>query len=284
MTGDLGPPALVGRVALVTGGGRGLGRAYARALATAGAAVAVAARSADQLVETVGLIEEAGGRAVAVPADVADRPAVEALVAEVERRLGPVDVLVNNAGVGGPLGPFAAADPEAWWRCLEVNLRGPALCARAVLPGMLARGRGRIVNVTSGAGNGARPHLAAYVVSKAALTRLTEVLAAETQGRGVAVFALNPGLVRTALAEGAAQQTDAPEIAQVFRQWFADGVDIPAERSAALLVQLAGGGADALSGRYLSSGDDSPGDDLGALVARSEEIARDGRYTLRLRT
>ena len=159
MTGDRGRPTLVGRVALVTGGARGLGRVYALALAEAGAVVAVAARSADLLAETVTEIEAAGGRAVAVPTDVAHRPAVDALVAEVERRLGPVDVLVNNAGIGGPFGPFADTDPDAWWRCLEVNLRGPALCARAVLPGMLLRRRGRIINVTSSLGNGAEPRL-----------------------------------------------------------------------------------------------------------------------------
>ena len=140
---------LVGQVALVTGGGRGIGRAIAQALATAGAAIAVTARSEDQLRETVALIERAGGRALALPADVTDRQAVEHLVADIERQLGPVDVLVNNAGIVGPLGPLWEADPEAWRRCLDVNLYGAFLCARAVLPGMVARRRGRIINMST---------------------------------------------------------------------------------------------------------------------------------------
>src|SRR5207249_4909632 len=109
-------------------------------------------RSEGQLVETVARINDEGGRAVAVPADVSDPRAVEAMVHEVVRALGPLDLLVNNAGVSGPLGPVAEGDTGEWWRCQEVNLRGPLLCARAVLPGMIARRRGRIVNVASGAG------------------------------------------------------------------------------------------------------------------------------------
>src|SRR5262245_27237905 len=141
---------LSGQVALVTGGGRGIGRAVAAALAGAGAAVEVLARSAGQLAEVVDAHTRAPGRALTHPADVTDRNAVEAAVAAVERQLGAVDLLVNNAGVGGPVGPLAESDPDAWWRCLAVILRGPLLCSRAVLPGMLARRRGRIVNVASG--------------------------------------------------------------------------------------------------------------------------------------
>src|SRR5262245_11836793 len=184
---------LSGQVALVTGGGRGIGRAIATALAEAGAAVAVLARSIDQLAETVGHVTRSGGRAVACPADVTDRAAVEAAVADVESRLGPIDLLVNNAGIGGPVGPLAETDPDDWWRCVEVNLRGPLLCTRALLPGMLARARGRVVNVASGAGTRAIPHLSAYVASKAALIRLTENLDAEVRASGVRVFAIQPG-------------------------------------------------------------------------------------------
>ena len=133
---------LSGQVAIVTGGGRGLGRAYALRLAQAGAAVAVVARSSDQLAETVRLIELEGGRALALTADVSDRAAVQGVVAEVEERLGPVDLLVNNAGVAGPTVPAWEAEPNDWWRCLEINLGGPYLCARTVLPGMIERRRG----------------------------------------------------------------------------------------------------------------------------------------------
>jgi len=125
-----------GQVALVTGGGRGVGRAIAEDLAGAGAAVAVTARSADQLAEKVRRVEAAGGRAVATPGDVTDRAAVEGAVAMAERALGPIGLLVNNAGTAAALGPFWETDPDVWWRDAEVHVRGAVLCARAVLPGI----------------------------------------------------------------------------------------------------------------------------------------------------
>src|SRR4051812_45591159 len=138
---------ITGRVAIVTGGGRGIGRAIGLGLASAGASVAVVARSGDQIAETVEEIAQAGGRAFAVPAGVSDPESVGRMVREVERALEPVDLLVNNAGVSGPLGPIDETDADEWWRCQEANLRGPLLCARAALPGMVARRLGRIVNI-----------------------------------------------------------------------------------------------------------------------------------------
>jgi NAD(P)-dependent dehydrogenase (short-subunit alcohol dehydrogenase family) len=269
---------LTGQVALVTGGGRGLGRAMALALAAAGARVAVVARSPDQLAQTAALIAGAGGRALAYPADVTDRQAVEEVVRRVERELGPVDLLVNNAGAGGPIGPLAESDPDDWWRCLEVNLRGPLLCAHAVLPGMLARRRGRIVNVASGAGTRAIPYLSAYVAGKAALIRLTENLAAEVGEQGVRVFAIQPGTVRTAMAEEALRSEAGRRWLPWFREVFERGQDVPPEPAARLVVFLASGGADALSGRFLDVAWDVAG-----LAARAGEVEREDLCVLRLR-
>jgi NAD(P)-dependent dehydrogenase (short-subunit alcohol dehydrogenase family) len=271
--------SLAGQVALVTGGGRGIGRATALALARAGALVAVAARSADQVRETVQVIEGTGGRALGQAADVTDQQAVEALVASVEERLGPIDLLVNNAGIIGDYGPAWEADPELWWRVMEVNVRGPFLCVRAVVPGMTARRRGRIVNLSSSAGLSHFPHGSAYAVSKAALTRFTENLAGEVQTYGISVFNLAPGTVRTAMTEhvlnGIAGQTWQPELRRV----FAEGRDVPPEAAARLIVYLASGQADALTGRYLGVADDIP-----ALVRRAAEITERDLLTMRLRT
>jgi NAD(P)-dependent dehydrogenase (short-subunit alcohol dehydrogenase family) len=143
---------LSGQVAVVTGGGRGLGRAIALRLASAGAAVAVVARSADQIAETVQVIRQSGGRAEAFVADVTDSDAVMAMAQAVQQTLGNVDLLVNNAGIAGPAGPFWESDPQAWWRFIEINLLGTLLCSQAVAPRMVARRQGRIVTMVSHAG------------------------------------------------------------------------------------------------------------------------------------
>ncbi len=268
---------LDGQVALVTGAGRGIGRAIALALSDAGAAVAVCARSKDDVTRVAGEVAARGGHALALRCDVTGRQEVEGMAAAVEDALGPVDLLVNNAGQFGPVGPLAATDPDQWWQALEVNLRGPLYCTRAVLPGMLARGHGRIVNVSSGVGFAAIPMLSAYVVSKTALYRLSENLAAETRGRGVMVFAIDPGLVRTAISESALSCGE-PSIEQWFTDAFANQEDVSPESAATLVTYLASGAADVLSGRNI----DVSGD-VAQMVVRAAEIEERELYVLRER-
>jgi NAD(P)-dependent dehydrogenase (short-subunit alcohol dehydrogenase family) len=266
---------LSGQVAFITGGGRGLGRAYAQALAAAGARVAVAARSADQLDETLALIKANGGEAAAFPLDVTNAAAVKAGVEAAEATLGPIDLLINNAGVGLPLGPVWETDPEAWWRTMEVNVRGPMLVCHAVLPGMVARRQGRIINVSSGAGNSPIPYFSAYVTSKAALTRLTEIIAAETQEYGIHVFTINPGLVLTTMTEDAFSE-DGLKWIPWLKAWFDEQRNITPEFSAQLILWLASGQGDALSGRFISRVDD-----LAHLMAHADEIRQRDIYNLR---
>jgi NAD(P)-dependent dehydrogenase (short-subunit alcohol dehydrogenase family) len=268
---------LTHQVAIVTGGGRGIGRAIARDLASAGANVAVVSRSLDQLAETVEDIAKLGGRAVAVPADVSEPEAIGRRVREVERALGPVDLLVNNAGLSGPFGPIAETDPAEWWRCQEVNLRGPLLCARAVLPGMVARRRGRIINIASGAGTIAIPYLSAYVVSKTALIRLTEILAAEVADHGIRVFAIEPGTVRTAMAEHALQSDAGRRWLPWFKEILDQGRDVPPEHAARLVTLLASGRIDTLSGRFFTVADDVIG-----MVEQAKKEGLGDTQTLRL--
>ena len=168
---------LNGTAAVVTGGARGLGRVLARGLAGAGAAVGLIARSSDQLAESVSIIEEAGGVAVAASADLADPDAAAAAMARPRKQLEHIDLLVNNAGVNGPVGPAWEVAEKDWWRTVEVNLRGAEVCSRLVLPDMIARRRGRIVNITSRAGVYRWPLLSAYSVSKAAVVKYVENLA-----------------------------------------------------------------------------------------------------------
>jgi NAD(P)-dependent dehydrogenase (short-subunit alcohol dehydrogenase family) len=270
-------------VALVTGGGRGLGRVLAEALAAAGAAVGVIGRSADDLAETVRLIEAAGGVAAGARADVTDEPATALVVGELRRELGPADVLVNNAGINGPVGPLWEVPPDDWWRTLEVNLRGLVACTRLVLPDMLARRRGRIVNLTSNAGVFRWPSVSAYSVSKAAVVKLTENLAAEVRREGVSVFSFHPGLLPIGLTEAALAgdvPADTPEgrIASWARRQFAEGRGAEPRRAAELVVRLAAGRGDSLSGRHLSVHDD-----LDVLLERLDDIRRDDLCTLRVR-
>ena len=266
------------QVTVVTGAGRGIGRATALALAQAGALVGVVARSEAQVAETVGAINEAGGEALAVTADVGDPAAVERAAQQVEAALGPVDLLVNNAATPGPLGPMWEVDADDWWHSFEVNLRGPFLCSRALLPGMIARRRGRIINLATSAATVAVAHLGAYVVAKTALLRFTENLAAELLNSGVSVFAIDPGTVRTALSQHLLESEAGKKWLPWFRKLFDQGRDVPPEKAAQLVVHLASGGADALSGRFLGVADDLP-----KLLAELEEVKRSGLYTLRVR-
>ena len=270
---------LSGQVALVTGGGRGLGRAFAQALAGAGARVAVTARSEHELAETVGLIEEGGGTAIALPADVTDRLAVDRVVKSVETQLGPVDVLANNAGVLGPSGRDWEVDVDDWWRTFDVNLRGAFLCARAVIPGMISRHRGRIVNISSASVNIHLPYASAYGVSKAALTYLANCLDSATKEYGVFVFAYAPGFVRTDVIDEVAESYNIRRsVVDIYRKRLEDDHDTTLERAVEAFMFLASGRADQLSGRHIDVYDDEM-----ELVARADEILRADLYTLRRR-
>ena len=269
---------LSGQVALVTGGGRGIGRAVAVALAEAGASVAVTARTEDQVDETVRMIRESGGTAGAFPADVSDPEAVERLVSEVTASLGPVDLLVNNAGLPGPPGRDWEHDPERWWYVMQVNVRGPYILSRAVLPGMIERRRGRIVNVLGSSSYLASPYNSAYTTSKAALYSMTRSLAAATQEYGISVFNYGPGLVRTELTEYMAGPEVPRPAAEVMAAALKTDLRIEPEVSAQGVVYVASGKADAASGRYLDVRWGLP-----EMVARVVDSGDEELYTLQLR-
>jgi NAD(P)-dependent dehydrogenase (short-subunit alcohol dehydrogenase family) len=195
------PARLEGQVAVVTGGGRGIGREIALALAREGAKVALAARTANEIESVAGEIAAAGGSPSAVPLDLLDAEAVGRTFGQIAETLGPIDLLMNNAGVFAGIGPVWEVDPEAWWRDIEINVRGTFNACRAALAPMRARKHGRIVNMVGGGTAIPFPYGTGYAISKVGLMRFTESLAAELEGSGVLAFAMDPGLVRSRMTE-----------------------------------------------------------------------------------
>ena len=188
---------LDGKVALVTGASRGIGRATAEMLAAAGARVVLASRKQADLDDAADAIRSAGGEALAVAAHTGDDAAIEALVARAVEAFGGVDVLVNNAATNPHFGPLLDADLGVWDKTLDVNLKGYVRLIRAVVPAMRPRGGGSVVNVASVAAERPQPGMGVYCVSKAAVLMLTDVLAAELAADGIRVNAVLPGFVRT---------------------------------------------------------------------------------------
>ena len=237
-------------VAFVTGASRGVGQELARALAAAGYDVALAARS--DLSETAGLVEGAGRRALSLALDVTDGPGVEDAVGRVGRELGPLDLVVNNAGTDRAFGPLWETDADLWWDDVEIHLRGTYFVCRAALPSMLERGAGRIVNVASNAARRPSPNNSAYGAAKAAILSLTESLAVSLAGSGVSVFAISPGYVKTAMTERLLEL-------QEQRGWFPHLVGretLDPALASQLVLELASGKADRLSGGYFHALDD----------------------------
>ena len=244
-------------VAVVTGGGRGIGANIARELAAAGMRVAISARTREQVESVAGEI-----RGLPITADVSKRSDVDEMIGEVERELGPIDLLVANAGLGVDEPNAWEMEPEEWWHVLEVNVLGVYLCCRGVIPSMLERRRGRIVVTGSGASYLPGTKNSAYAASKAAVGRFAEVLAKQLEGR-IPVFFFSPGLVRSGMTSNLPD--DAP--------WT------PPELAPRLVRALASGGYDALAGRYLHA----EHDDVDDLLARIDEIREQDLNAIRLR-
>ncbi len=253
-------------------------------MAAEGARVAVLARSRDEVAQVARGIQASGGQAIALVGDVSNSADVQRAASQAQDELGAISVLVSNAGITGPFAPIWDADPDEWWRTQEIHVRGAFLCTRAVYAGMVARGGGRIVVISSRAAERGGPNVSAYQLAKAAQLRFVEALAAEGAAAGIRAWAVHPGNVLTQFSYEPQRRADAQKYVPAFGARMKAMVEdpslgTPVSRVADLSVFLASGKGDGLSGRYFRAEEDWQ-----EMADAADSIQRDDLYTLRLRT
>ena len=270
---------LSNKIAIITGAGRGIGRAIAIAFAKEGAKVSLVARTVSELEETAQLIEEYGSQSIVIPTDVTEPSSVTAMVQETISRYGRVDILVNNAGVSGPIGPLQDNRIDDWIKTIQVNVIGPYLCCKSVVPLMTNQGGGKIINLAGAGANNAWANLSAYCASKAGVVRMTEVLALELENKNIQVNALGPGSIHTRMWEelrNGAEAANATEIQEIGDRVLSGG-GASLEKPAELAVFLASDDSGELSGRLISA----VADDYNDIASKIPEIMQSEALTLR---
>ncbi len=236
-----------GKTVMITGASRGIGEAAARIFAEAGANVVLTARGADRIAAVAG---EIGDKALAVPCDVSDFAAVDAAVGQAAEVFGPVDILINNAGAIDPIAHLAVSDPQAWGHVIDINLKGVYYGMRAVLPGMIERGSGTILTVSSGAAHGPIEAWSHYCASKAGAAMLTRMVDKENRQDGIRAMGLSPGTVATEMQ----REIKASGVNPVSKLDWSD--HIPPEWPARALLWMCGSEADEFVGEEISLRDE----------------------------
>jgi 3-oxoacyl-[acyl-carrier protein] reductase len=273
---------LQGKTAIITGAGTGVGRHLALGFSQAGAKVVCCGRRADRLNETLGLVQAQGGQGLAIPLDVTLPAQVDALVQTTLAAYGQIDLLFNNAGSFQSVAPVWEVDPATWWRDVTTNLYGSMLCCRAVLPHMMARNEGIIINMDGGGGsNGPNIAGSAYGCSKAALLRFSEGLARELEiaGSKVLVFCMNPGFVHTEMTENIVSTPTGRQWQGFVKDWIDKGIGAQPDDCARATLKLLPIASPELNGRCF--GVDT---DFAAVERRKTEIQAENLYVLRLKT
>jgi NAD(P)-dependent dehydrogenase (short-subunit alcohol dehydrogenase family)/uncharacterized protein YndB with AHSA1/START domain len=268
---------LDGQTALITGASRGLGLAIAQRFAEAGAKLSLVARSRATLEESGHRLSSVAPAVRTSAGDVTDADFMQHVVEETEATLGPISILINNAGMIEPIGPLAGVPHDEWWRCVAVNLGAPALAMQLVLPRMCARNAGRIINVVSGAAIRSSLYYSAYTVAKTALVRLVECAAEEVRPYGVQVFAMEPSTVATDMSRTSTDSPAGRRWIPWFKRIFTEGWNASPNDIATRALELARGDGDALSGVYIPLRER-----LDDLVAAASRIRAEKMYSLRM--
>jgi len=265
------------KVAIITGGSRGIGKAVAKAFLQEGARVAIAARSKIEVENSVQDLKQAG-EIIGIATDVSKEVDVKNLVEQTLRHYGSFDILVNAAGVQGPIGPLIEVDIQEWINNIHTNLIGTVLCCKAVLPIMIDKRRGKIINFSGGGATSPRPNFSAYACSKAAIVRFTETLAMEVKYFGIDVNAIAPGAVNTRMIReivDAGNKAGEKELTEAIIISQKEGTS--PELAAELAVFLASKNSDGLSGRLISA----VWDDWQNFDKNISNIKKSSLYTLR---
>ena len=246
---------LQNKVAIVTGGGRGIGEAIALAFAREGARLAIASRTRTELEQVAARIHKLGGQVQVIPADVSNRHDVARLIETTFTTYGAIHILVNAAGVYGPIGPVWDIDADEWIRAIQINLFGTFMCCHAVLPHMIEHRRGKIVNFSGGGATSPLPRFTAYGVSKTAVVRMTETLAEEVKEFNIQVNAVAPGAVDTQMQDQVLAAGDrAGDLLSRIRRLRETGEGgVPRELPAELVVFLCAEDSDGLTGKLIAA-------------------------------
>lgn len=269
---------LDGEIVLITGAGRGIGEAVAHGFARSGASLVLTARTAHEVDRVARQTAELGVETIALPGDVSKRADLRTIVATALDRFGRIDVLINAAGIHGPIGPFVNNDLDHWTAAIETNLLGTVFAIHAVLPQMQARRKGVIINFSGGGAVQPFPRFSAYGTSKAAIVRFTETLAEEVKEFGVRINAIAPGPVNTRLLDqvlAAGERAGTTTYSKALEQKAKGGT--PPERAAELAVFLASPAAAGVTGRLISA----VWDDWKSLPKRASELDHSALFTLR---
>ena len=267
-----------GKVSIVTGGGRGIGKAIAKRFAEEGSIVVLAARSKEEIDETLKEITKKGGHGLSVLTDISKLDDIKKLATTVIENYSKIDVLINNAGVIKPIKPIHEVDIKEWEHNLRINLFGTFYCIKTILPYMISKSYGRIVNLSGGGAFKAMPNFSAYGASKAAVVRLTETVAAEVRNYNITVNAIAPGPIKTKIAYDTMESGDLGGIESVrAREVIENNDDVSIDKVTELAVFLASDESRELSGKTISA----KWDDITYIRKNISAIQNSDKYTMK---